>query len=269
MENFAAIQLIGNDASDFGQRMFSRNLKDIPLNSAKLSLFLTAEGKVSALFWLLKKEDGLLLLTPFSRATALYELIERYHFTETFKATLIGEKSSSWKAGQSFADGEGKIEQNIFVGTWRGTDFRIDLNDSKSAEPKTESSDWNIHRIQNLIPEFSKDYSESALVFDLGFESLCDQNKGCYIGQEVVERVRTHGGTGPRRLASFEFAKLPQAEEILMDSESKQLGQLTKSQSQISANKFISLGYLKRGVDVKSTFTAADSKISGKNLRVI
>src|SRR4051812_17463079 len=89
--SFGTLELTGKDAFDFGQRMFSRNLQFLEIGLAKLGLFLTAEGRISEIFWICRPErDSLLLLARTDRLQPLEELIKRYHFAESFKVTRSG-----------------------------------------------------------------------------------------------------------------------------------------------------------------------------------
>lgn len=170
-----------------------------------LSLFLSAEGKIQSLFWAIKIEGGIVLLTPSTQSDFTYDLIEKYHFAEAFETQKQGPVAGFWRPSADRNEGHGTIQGQEFLGHWRNTEFKFDL---KSAPLNSDSSsDYLRHRILNLIPSSPEDFDSSTLVFDVGLEDLCDPGKGCYIGQEVVERVRTRSGAGPRQLVTVRLTK--------------------------------------------------------------
>jgi len=244
MKTYSSIELEGPDAWDFGHRMFSRNIKTLPLKQGRLTLFLSAEGKVQSIFWTIKKTQGLSLIVETPQQKTLYDLIERYHFSENFKTTMGPTISHSWKAAACGQSGFGELRESGFVGCWRQTEFCFG-----EAPPSAPSERmWTEHRIQHLIPEWGLDMNSSTLVFEPGLDELCDENKGCYIGQEVVERVRSRGGQSPRKLALFEWNDEPPAEAPIISGENQEaIGSSTQTRINNAKGKWQSLGYAKRG----------------------
>lgn len=258
MKTYALITLEGPDAWDFGHRMFSRNIKTLLQNHGRLTLFLSAEGKVQCLFWTIKTSTGLSLIVERAEQQNLFDLIEKYHFAENFKTLLGQQLGFTWKPTNSKAQGEGEKRGDRFTGSWRGTEFLFDLN-----QPSPSSAmdlNWQLHRIQNLIPQWGLDYDSSNLVFETGLEELCDSNKGCYIGQEIVERVRSRGGQSPRRLSLFEWSeKAPSQIQNIYGPQQDVLGSTTKTEPVQAGTSWWGLGFLKRGVEP----TNQELKVSG------
>ena len=250
------IEMTGPDAIDFAQRMFSRDMKQIGVGETRPSVFLSAQGKVLSLFWINRLDAGLFLYVRASAQKALYDLIERYHFAENFKLTIKASIQASW---------EPKPAANTAGSLWRGTEFSFEPT---IAPTKFGSADeWTLHRIRNRIPEEGLDYDTSTLVFDLGFEELCDPAKGCYIGQEVVERVRTRGGKGPRELAAFLWSSMVEAEEVILSDSGEPIGATTASIVWHPEGGFAALGFVKRGSLEKTTnFRAQSSEVTGRLL---
>jgi len=198
--------LEGSDALDFCHRIFSRDLKRMQRGEMKLSLLLSPEARVLSQFWVCREEGGLLLITSKAMAEVLEQQIETYRFSESFQmkrldpvSLLIGEAVSTPLS----ASGIGLKQPNgDWTGSWRGLEFHF-----QTALDHSEASQDNEARlllIQHLVPLPGVDFPLSqTLVFEMGFEELCEQNKGCYIGQEIVERVRSRGGSSPKKLCLF------------------------------------------------------------------
>lgn len=246
---FSLIEMTGPDAIDFAQRMFSRDMRHFAVGETKPTLFLSAEGKISSLFWMKRTQVGLELFVRSAAEGALYDLIERYHFAENFKSEKKGPIFAEWTPGTS----------------WRKTDFFFEA--TRKAEWADSDQPWLLHRIYSRLPEEGSDYDSSTLVFDVGFEELCDAGKGCYIGQEVVERVRTRGGKGPRELVAFVWGGKIEADQIVCSSEGEALGSISGSVAQSDSSQWISLGFLKRGSSEKhSKFSIQGTAVVGQIL---
>ena len=51
----------------------------------------------------------------------------------------------------------------------------------------------DILRIEAGIPRYGVDFTEDNLLLEVGLDNAVSFNKGCYLGQEVVERIRSRG----------------------------------------------------------------------------
>lgn len=198
LTNFESLSLIGDDSVDFCHRIFTRDIRTMGIGDMKLSLLLNAEARIQNAFWVCRQERGLMLITSQGQLESMVENIEKYIFSEKIKV-LSGNKLHCdiqvLPEKSTISLGNGKELEASWRAYWRGLQF------SFSPQMTSQSlGDLNLKRIQHLIPIFGTDYSNQNQVFDLGFEELCDQNKGCYIGQEIVERVKTRGGRASKKL---------------------------------------------------------------------
>jgi aminomethyltransferase len=100
-------------------------------------------------------------------------------------------------------------------------------------------------RIAAGIPRYGIDIRERDLPQETGQEQALNFNKGCYIGQEIVERIRSRGAVH-RRFTGFSFegqaSPLP-GTKILHDG--REVGEIT-SATALPSGKAIGLGYLRR-----------------------
>ena len=60
----------------------------------------------------------------------------------------------------------------------------------------------NVLRVEAGIPWYGRDMDESMLVSEVGIESAISYQKGCYLGQEVVERIAARGQVHRKLLGS-------------------------------------------------------------------
>ena len=105
----------------------------------------------------------------------------------------------------------------------------------------------NSLRLDSGIPWFGWDYDEKVLPHEAGIEiSHISYTKGCYTGQEIIERVRSRGHVN-RRLVMLEFSR---AEAIMggmaLSAAGKEVGHITSVAFSFKRNKSIGMGYVRR-----------------------
>ncbi|MDD5139419.1 MAG: aminomethyltransferase family protein [Verrucomicrobiales bacterium] len=104
-------------------------------------------------------------------------------------------------------------------------------------------------RIEAGIPRFGADMDETNIPLECGIESRAvTYNKGCYIGQEVINRIHSVGHVN-RELRGLRLAddlkSLPARGDKLFHA-GKEVGYVTSAVKSPSLNANIALGYLRR-----------------------
>jgi folate-binding protein YgfZ len=104
-------------------------------------------------------------------------------------------------------------------------------------------------RIEAGIPRFGIDMDESNLPLECGIEARAvSYNKGCYIGQEVINRIHSIGHVN-KELRSLrledDLKNLPaKGDKLFRDG--KEVGYVTSAVKSPALNKNIALGYVRR-----------------------
>jgi folate-binding protein YgfZ len=102
-------------------------------------------------------------------------------------------------------------------------------------------------RLEQGIPWFSYDFGEKQIPHEASLEiSHISYTKGCYTGQEIVERVRSRGQVNRRRVGlRFTGQAVPSAGEILT-SDGKEAGYITRAASSPALSSAIGMGYVRK-----------------------
>ena len=124
-----------------------------------------------------------------------------------------------------------------------------------------------IFRIEAGIPCYRKDMDEKNILPETGLEhSSVSYNKGCYIGQEVITRIKTYGAPNFALMGLIiEGDNLPlPGGKVQMDS--KKIGTIKSSIFSPSLKKNIALTYIQKdhrspGVDLNVTIEGAPYKV--------
>jgi folate-binding protein YgfZ len=102
-------------------------------------------------------------------------------------------------------------------------------------------------RLAQGVPWFGYDYGEKQIPHEAGLEgSHISYTKGCYTGQEIVERVRSRGQVNRRRVElAFDNEKVAAAGELLT-VDGKEVGSVTRAALPSFLSHAIGMGYVRK-----------------------
>lgn len=105
----------------------------------------------------------------------------------------------------------------------------------------------NALRLEQGIPWFDYDFSDKQIPHEAGLQdSHISYTKGCYTGQEIVERVRSRGQVNRVRvLLKMDSAEPPPAGTSLL-ADGKDIGHITRSAFSPALQSVIAMGYVRR-----------------------
>ncbi len=122
-------------------------------------------------------------------------------------------------------------------------------------------------RIEAGIPIFGKDMDQKNILPETGLEHSCvSYNKGCYIGQEVIARIKTYGAPNFALMGLIiEGSDLPPYNGTLRLGD-KKIGIIKSSVRSVSLDKIISLAYIQKDhrspdIDLEATIDNSSVKV--------
>ncbi len=270
MKDWRAVTLNGPDALDFLHRMTTVNFKNFPPGSFSDCTFLTATGKLVAYFKIIAKEPGqyLALAAPgFSNVLSadqyLFETLEKFHFMEKFTITPLGDAYSYFRVA-----GTGTLPvisdfsfypENLWTKNFWGAphfDFDscvvVEKNKVEDFKAKLRAADYqelktvNEHRIFFGEPSVPAELNTNMIPLEAELLTAIHENKGCYPGQEVIEKIRAIGQV-PRRLMLLRGAgAVPQAPQALKFV-TQDAGTLTSAATDpTDPTQWVGLGFIKK-----------------------
>jgi len=187
---FQYFQITGDDRLEWLQGQCSQDLRQIGPDEWKRTALLTATGQMASDGGVWVFDDNIILgLDRYAAASAIESLRSRIIMEDVSLGSL---PQATTLISSSQPDGLCLPVEHIL-----GPCFDIFENDSP-AEALVSPSDYNILRVEAAIPIFGLDYDSKTLAMELGehfIETRIAFDKGCYTGQEVVERIRSRGHT--------------------------------------------------------------------------
>jgi folate-binding protein YgfZ len=124
-----------------------------------------------------------------------------------------------------------------------------------------------IARIEHGIPRWGRELTDEIIPIEANLEErTIDYEKGCYIGQEVISRIKKSGQTNKRLCSLISVHDIPLQPGMKLTSTSakgKEAGWITSATRSEKIGKEIALGFVKRGFNDRGTrldaFASEDS----------
>ncbi len=248
-------EMKGRDARDFLNRLSTVNLRELSEGAFGPGFLLNPQGKIRAAFrvavasadsFLLEVEGGansqwkdsfLAYLDQFT-FTEKYEITERTGLTCAwiFNLSKAPENSYLVRDGLTFLYGSKQAFGMNWTSVWGEAPLLDDFLKSQSTAVLTESEFENI-RILSLYPRIDVELLLDSNPLELGLRDAISDNKGCYPGQEVIEKIISLGSPA-KRLAMLRgpgSAPIPGAKIFLSGAEVGIVSSATRDDSGFAA----------------------------------
>lgn len=208
------IDVAGDDRLSFLQGQLTQDVHGLAEGEARAAAGLTPKGKLLFVAQVVGLEDRLRLVVPATlRQTVLDHLRKYAVFTkvalvdrsgESVRVSLYGPKAANLALpGWILRLGPRRgLSGDLLVPADRRAEVETLLAAAGSTEVSDETAE--ILRVEAGRPRFGSDMDETNLPDEVGMDDAISTTKGCYVGQEVVARLRTYGRVN-RRLVSFRF----------------------------------------------------------------
>ncbi len=136
---------------------------------------------------------------------------------------------------------------------------RIEAAGATSASADT----WNIFRIENQIPLEGVDYPDTSIPQQANRLHAVSFSKGCYLGQEIVERVRSRGSL-QKKLQTLEIdtADPPPSDSSVIWNK-KEIGRLTSPVFSPEIGKVLAFALLREELSHEDSLA-----VNGDNARI-
>jgi folate-binding protein YgfZ len=134
---------------------------------------------------------------------------------------------------------------------------RVSLEKLSSQRALCDSNAAEIMRIEQGVPTWGRELTKDIIPIEANLEQRAiDYQKGCYIGQEVISRIKMSGQTNKRLCGLISLDDLPLQPGMKLAAPSatvKEIGWITSATRSETIGKEIALGYVKRGFNNAGT----------------
>jgi folate-binding protein YgfZ len=301
----ACFSFTGPDRARYLNAILTNNIKDLQPGQGNISLLLNPQGRILAEIETQADPNRLLCISHAMIRAHLADTLEKFIIMDDVTLTdetdryatlsLIGPQTPQFiydlavntnlNELSDFSSVEARIDAIACTITKKSlantpsADIRVDRKDIEQLwnflAEKTRAlgggpvgyKALNALRLEQSIPWFGYDFGDKQIPHEAGLEnSHISYTKGCYTGQEIVERVRSRGQVNRRRISlRFPSTNEPPPAGTILTTDSKEVGAITSSSPLPREPDSIGIAYVRKesaAPGTELTFTSA--QLSGK-----
>jgi len=197
LKDRALLKISGADAEFFLQAQLTNDISLLEKNKIQLSSYCQHQGKIIALFWVMRSEDSFLVSFPTDLVEKIKSRLQMFILMSDVIIEDISEQYLQIGLINENHHNSFNINEKLSI--------LIEPKDKKNEELTIHQDEWIKACIDYQIPEVflssSEKFVPQMLNLDIN-EKGVSFSKGCYPGQEVVARLH-YLGQAKRRLFSF------------------------------------------------------------------
>ncbi len=272
-------EMTGKDARDFLHRLTTANVRDLEPGRLASGFFLNPQGKARAGFRIAARgEESFYLEVEGGEDSqwrdALLAVMDQFTFAEKYELRELSSKGglrTAWLFGddhpentfEELGSGDSKIllfhgDKHAYGEGWTSAwarDADLERTVAEHGGNRIEETEFNRRRILAMAPRLGFELLPESNPLELGLRNTIADNKGCYPGQEVIEKIISLGSPAKRLALLTGNAAVPPlgASVRLGDSE---VGTITSS-TDTHDHGFAALAILRK-----------NAAVSGKTLQI-
>lgn len=287
----------GKDRVRWLHNMTTNNVRDLAANRGVYAFVLNHQGRILGDMTIYNLGESLLLETDRSQIEPLLTAMKRYIIMDKVEMAdardlfsaigVCGSNSVDVLAKAGFDVGGMELleirEQNvggaqcritrgseqkpgwyeIWCGTQKAQQVSVMVHQSGAKSVGTEALEqW---RVLHGIPQYGQDIRDRDLPQETGQAHALSFTKGCYIGQEIVERIRSRGQVH-RKFTGFDFGDLL-VTPGKFEADGRTLAEVTTSLkvNVDGAARNVGLGYVRH----EAVTTEGTVELGGKSVRIL
>ena len=273
--------LTGSDRVRWLNGIITNNIRDLSPGQGVYAFLLNPQGRILGDLNAYARAESLVIDTDAAQLPKILELFDHYIIMDdvevresTGNIGAIGLKGPSARAALQAAGIDfPELQPLSFVDvSWRNIPLTVIRADGpsvasyeiwttpesigsirealeKSGAKPVGTTALNYVRIAEGIPQYGQDIRERDLPQETEQERALHFIKGCYIGQEIVERIRSRGAVH-RKFTGFKVDGALPAPGMKIQIDAKEVGEITSSTALPIANGQypVALGYIRREV---------------------
>ena len=270
----------GSEAVMFLNGLITNDMKTLAVNSWMPAVFPNVQGRLIAAVRIIHRENGFLIDTESTSLETIAKLLGRFTLagdfrvqdvtSETAMLSVQGRKAErviGQTLGETAANApraevvttqlKNGADVTVIRATHTGEDGFDLLVDAKRAAGLRDllieggaqpfgSEIAEVLRIEAGIPRFGIDMDETRVVTETNLDEAVSFTKGCYIGQEIIARIKYRGHVAKKLTGVLlkEDGAIERGARILSTDE-KEIGAITSSTVSPRLKHTIALAYVK------------------------
>jgi folate-binding protein YgfZ len=275
----AKLRISGADSFRFLNGQITNDLRKATATSTIQASILSAKGKLSAHVFISIDNAGAFLLDADGElGEELPARLERYIIADEVEIENVTDRFSIVHFVGEPSPAAIAPERTVASDRYGLSGWDVWCNFAPPEEIRTRFSERFIYcddacaevfRIERGIPRWGRELTNDIIPVEANLEATSvDYEKGCYIGQEVISRMKMSGQTNKRLCGLISLNDVPLEPETRLTRETdpaKEAGWITSATRGVRVEGEIALAYVKRGFNETGTRLLA----GGKSVQVV
>lgn len=292
----AKIALTGGDRVRWLNGVVTNNIRDLAVERGVYAFLLNPQGHILGDLYAYNRGDSLMIDTDQFQSEKLLATFDHYIIMDDVEVTNLSDKFTaigiagpkSRQVLQAAGFEASNFEPLQFVDvTWQNVKVTVVRGDNPSVESyELWLASDNLSSVRNAlttagampvgtealellrvaagIPRYGQDIRERDLPQETEQQRALHFSKGCYIGQEIVERIRSRGNVH-RKFTGFAVEGPLPAVGAKIPADGRDIGEITSVASLPLANgeRSVALGYIRRELAAQGKqFQVGDTRLS-------
>ena len=257
------LRMSGTDRVRFLNGQISNDARKARLDMAIHACVLNPKGKINADVVIVADGESFLIDADSAVREQLAARLERYIIADDVQIEDVSDAFAlfhiSGPSAPAFAGATVTAQAERF-GT-AGTDLwvareqhALALQELSMSLPTCDADCAEVLRIERGIPRWGSELTDEIIPTEANLEaSAIDYAKGCYIGQEVISRMKMSGQTNKRLCGLLPIDAAAPAAGMRLMADGKDVGWITSVAQSARLGRSIALGFVKRGFQASGT----------------
>jgi len=276
----AKIALTGGDRGRWLNGMVTNNIRDLAVGQGVYAFLLNPQGKILGDLFAYNRGESVTVDTDYGQLEKILATFDHYIIMDDVEVTNLAEQVTALgiagpKARDVLTAAGFEIPEmrplQLQPATWHGADCTVVRGEDEQqaayeiwVAPSSVRALWDallaagatavgsealeLQRVVSGIPTYGVDIRERDLPQETEQVRALNFNKGCYVGQEIVERIRSRGAVHRKFTGFVADGKAQFAPGTQIIAGEKAVGEITSSAFVDSVEKTVALGYIRREV---------------------
>ena len=245
----AVLEFSGPDAVRYLNGQVTQDVRRVERENRCLPACVTdAKGRIQFRVWISNTAGGAIRVDgPAGQAEELEARLTRYLIADDVEVANVTGGLRLWHAlGVADAGGSPSLRWGL-----PGMDFWLGNGEQAEGIPGARllvGDEWEAWRIRRRIPVAGRELVDGVFPAELGLdESDVSFHKGCYIGQEVVSRIKAAGRINKKLELFGVDGGLPAGEWALLTEDGASAGEVTSVSPVVEGGRRLFLAMIRRG----------------------
>lgn len=260
------LRLTGNDRLRFLNGQITADASKATASNAIEACVLDPKGKMAGHLFLFATPDSFLADADPALKETLQARLERYIIADDVLVEDVSDRLSIFhvitETQPAFSAAQSIVSSRRFAQA--GWDIWVDaaqhaatFKELSRVFPFRDSNSAEVIRIEQGIPRWGAELTSEIIPVEANLEKRCiDYEKGCYVGQEVISRMKMSGQRNKKLCGLVSLGKSPLAAGMRLfatPEKDKEVGWMTSVCRSETLGGEAGLGFVKRGFNAAGT----------------